>query len=507
MEGSEKEDMDKIHSITNKTFRGVENGSIHVSQYRGDTMSTIEIDTDETNRLIARDQTKMGKTLKNKITDNGTTIREASTGRKILIMTACLFLHVTASGISISLGVIYVDLIRIFNAPHAQAALVQSIFIGTLIGGGVLFTNVLQRVGSGVPVMIASLVSGIAFFVSSFATNVPMLIALIGVIGGLAMCINFLAAYVTIGWTFHSNRKFILGILTFGWTVGQIAFPYVSAYLIDQFRWNGSLIILSALILNCLPCGLLFLTSRQFFHIVKPEKANIRTIVLGCLKDYVFILYLIYYTFFLFLAPVETWFLVDLAIVKGFDRDLGTVLLSLLGIFSFTGRFIGTAFLRLCKRTDALIHVAYSIFIWGVAHYLVGYFDVLWGFIFAVVLRGLFTGISGAATPGSMIEIRGADVFPQTVAMCNFMGGVSQILGGLVGGATVDITGGYNFIFTLAAVVFFVCGILLIIIIVLMKRQRKRDPNRIIKFSNNREEETDSETTPLIKKKESPPNV
>ena len=484
----------KNSSGTYKSFEYQQNDMLHFSQHQ----DYIDGKSCDTSKLFEEgEENQMERTLFGAAQRNKDYTREASTGRKVLIMAACLYLHIIASGLAVSLGVVYVDLIRVFDASHSQAALVQSIFIGTTLGGGVIFTSVLQRFGPAMPVMIASLISGLAFFASSFATNVPILIALIGIIGGTAMCVNFLAAYVVVGWTFQENKKFVLGILTFGWTTGQISFPYLAGYLLDELSWNGSFVILSGLIFNCIPCGLLLYISRHFILVRKLPATKFRDTVSICLTDYTFVLYLTHYAFFMFMAPVEIWFLVDMAVLKGFARSTGTFLLSLIGIFAFVGRVFGTVILRLFQQTDALIHNAYSVVLWGVAHYLVGYFDVLWGLILAMVLRGVFNGISGAATPGSQIEVRGIEMFPQTVAICNFLGGVSQILGGLLGGATVDLTGGYELIFTLAAFVFFLCGILLTTTVILRKRQKRlATSNAIVPF--NAEEENDIETKPLI---------
>ena len=419
--------------------------------------------------------------------------REATTKRKVFIMVVCLYIHFINGGTIIALGVIYVDLINVFNAPHSQAALVQSLFMGIMIGGGVMFTGVLQKYGSGLPVVLASLIAWLAFFASSFAPNVPTIIALIGVIGGLAMCINYLSAFVSIGWTFRENRKSALALLTMGWTIGQIAYPYIAQYLVEKISWNGTFIILSGFILNCIPCGLLLHYSKQFFFISKEPPASLRDTVHGCIKDYIFVIFVVAYFLFLSLAPIEMWFVADLTILKGFDRSTGSMLLSLLGIFGFVGRVFGILLLQVFKKTEALVHAFYSILIWGVGHFLVGYFDVLWGLVLGVALRGISAGISIAAMPGSQIELRGVDKFPQTLAICNLMGGVAQVIGGVIGGATVDLTGGYDFIFNLAAVVFAVCGLLIAIVWLLLKRQK-----RSLSLADTDDDEKATETEPLL---------
>ena len=493
MEGSAHyivENDSRTISLTYKSFEQQQKNKdllFHHRTYidRASVDSEDGINSNETTKLIA------GKVEKKP--------RVASTGRKVCIMIACLYLQFTASGLISALGVIYVDLIRVFEAPHSEAALVQSLFMGMTVGGGIVFSAVIQKYGTGFPVIIASCISALAFIASYFAPNVQTLIATIGIISGGTMSINFLSPYVTIGWSFQENRKTVLAILTFGSTIGQMLFPYISQALVDNFCWNGSLLILSGFILNCIPCGLFLHNCIPFFHKGTSKSTKFLHSVKTCVTDYLFLMYLGIVWLFLGLGPVEMWFIVDLTILKGLDRTIGTTLLSLLGVFGFIGRLFGALFLRVFKRIDALVHFSYGFVIWGIGHYLVQYFDDLWGLILAVLVRGLSAGLTVAVLPGTMLEMQGIEQYAQTVALCNFMGGTAQILGGLLGGVTVDITGGYEFIFILAALVFLACGILTILIWFLKRRQGQRDSE----VTNNHKptvEEIQAEREPLLTK-------
>ena len=454
---------------------------------------------DETTRLLQDNKSSEREiALKGDVTDQNKQSLEATKGRKLVVLAACMLLHFIAGGIAVALGVIYVDLIREFEAPSSQTTLVQSIFMGAVVASGVLVTGVLQRYGTGVPGIVASIIAAVAFFASSFAPNVPTLIALIGIIGGITMGVNFLSAFVTVSWMFRENRKTALGLLTMGWAFGQITFPYISQYLLEAYSWNGTFIVMSGIILNCVPCGLLMYKSRKYFLIIKPSGTNFRDTVKDCLQDYLFILFLFASFFFMNMMPVEMWYIADVTVVRGYDRSIGAILLSFLGIFGFIGRIIGALLLKTFKKVEALVHAFYSILLVGVGHFLVGYFQELWGIVLGVVLRGLAAGLSIAVIPGSQIELRGIEGYPQTVAICNMIGGVASIVGGLVGGVTVDLTDGYEFIFTLAAVVFWICGVLMIIVWLLIKRRNRKANHAELEIKTN--EQTSSEKEPLIVK-------
>ena len=106
--------------------------------------------------------------------------------------------------------------------------------------------------------MTASLISTIALFAGSFSPNIETVIVLVGVVGGLAVSINVLGAFVVVSWIFADRRKMALGILTLGATLGQVMMPPIANALIVQYTWSGAMIVLSSIAtLNCLPCGLL----------------------------------------------------------------------------------------------------------------------------------------------------------------------------------------------------------------------------------------------------------
>ena len=63
-------------------------------------------------------------------------VSETSRTRKAAVLVCCVILHLLSGGTGYALGVIYVELIRVFNSPRTDAALVQSIYMGIMTAGG-----------------------------------------------------------------------------------------------------------------------------------------------------------------------------------------------------------------------------------------------------------------------------------------------------------------------------------------------------------------------------------
>jgi MFS family permease len=141
----------------------------------------------------------------------------------------------------------------------------QSMFQGLTYVGGILFSGIVTKKGVGPPVMIASALGGLALFFSAFSVNIYMVIVLVGFVGGMAMSINYLCAFVAVGWMFVSNRRSALAFLTMATAVGQTLLPNLANYLINVYGWTGTFMVAGGLVLNSIPCGLLLHFSQDFF--------------------------------------------------------------------------------------------------------------------------------------------------------------------------------------------------------------------------------------------------
>lgn len=175
----------------------------------------------------------------------------------------------------------------------------------------------------------------------------------------------------------------------------------------------------------------------------------------------------------------------DVAVVRGFNRDTGAVLLSLLGITSLIGWINAILLLNTFKTIESMFHAVYTVMLWGAANFLVGYFHELWGITLGMILKGLATGITTFVLPGSQLQLQEIERYPQTVAICNLAG---SLVRGLFEGVTVEMTGAYEFIFTLAALMSFVCKILMAIVWLLTKSRKQMEASAVIECNQVKEE-------------------
>ncbi|XP_052782367.1 monocarboxylate transporter 4-like [Mya arenaria] len=392
-------------------------------------------------------------------------------GRQAAVLIACMYMHLMSLGFTQFLGVVYVELVRYFDTQRSLAALVQSVYQGMINIGGIAFSFSVARFGVGVPTMMASVGGALSLIITVASVNINMVIVFIGLICGMAMSNNYLCAFVAVGWTFKTHRRSALGALTMATAVGQTVLPQIAESVISSYSWQSACLIASGLMLNALPCGLILHFSRKYYTKtdLNTQNAGVKVCTCSSKKDIAFILFVIACTLYPGTGAVEMWFIVDLTVLRGYGRQAGTDLSSLLGVFGLCGRFVGTMFMKLFPTISAALPMAVAFEFFGLGHFLVIYFTGYYEMIGGSVFRGIAIGCLWSLQPGMLLELRGLDRFPRAVAVCNLLSGIGQIISGYLGGEIADLTGGYDLAFYIATGVAVICGFFLVFVKCLLR--------------------------------------
>ncbi|KAL4217852.1 hypothetical protein ACF0H5_022591 [Mactra antiquata] len=366
-----------------------------------------------------------------------TTPRVASRCRKLVVLICCVLLHTIVNGIGYGLSIMYAELIIVFNAPRAQASLIQGLYMGFSTGAGILFVGVIKKFGPGCCIIVGTLFACVGFFASGFCVDINGIILLTGCLAAIGMCLCYLSAFLTVGWIFYSNPGVYLTSLTIGSSLGQFLVPVFYEIFIEKYTWAGAFILLSGISLQCLPIGLMIYYSRDFFYIsdvreIENSKKSLCDV--SICKDGVIWILLLNIHLLALTGNVEPWFIVDFMISRGFSRDLGSTLVSVIGIANFIGRLAGTAIRFKCTKFLTIYHWVYLCPIAAVAHALVINVYDYSSIMTLCLLYGISFGTINAQTPTIMYEAIGLERYPTGIAMVNVMSGFGNILSNLLGG-------------------------------------------------------------------------
>lgn len=181
-----------------------------------------------------------------------------------IVVIASFMCNVIVDGIIFSFGIFLKEFTPVFHESKAKIAWIGSLQAGFYLMAGPV-VSALANVYGCRPVTIAgSIIAAIAFGISYFATSVNFLIVSMGLLGGIGFGFIFLPAIVTVGFYFDHKRALATGIAVCGSGVGAFAMAPLVQIMVNEYGWQGCLLILSALILNCTVFG-------SFFRPLEPK--------------------------------------------------------------------------------------------------------------------------------------------------------------------------------------------------------------------------------------------
>ncbi|XP_060576804.1 monocarboxylate transporter 3-like [Ruditapes philippinarum] len=402
--------------------------------------------------------------------------REASKCRKACIFLSCFMQIIVCNGVGYGLSVMYAELVVVFDSSRGEAVLLQSLFMGFSSASGILFTGLIHRFGPGVCIMFGGLMGCVGLFVSAFTGELSLIIICTGVVAGTAFGVCLLAAFVTVGWTFSGSTSFFLICLMAGISVGQFTYPLLFETFISQYTWSGTFVLIAGVSMQCIPCGLIVYFSGEYLSKGTEKSETKRNLYcdVTMLKDLVMWIFLVNFVLISMSVNVEAWFIVDHMVTRGFKREVGSVLVSMIGIGTFIGRICG-ALLRLKCKCPTIYHWTYFNVIIAVIHVIILNLNDFRSLVVACIVYGMTYATCTSQIPGIMFESVGPERYPQAMAMANVMLGLGDMLGAIYGGFIYDIFGVYNVAFYTAAVMGMYISVTTTFAAVLVKRRNRRE--------------------------------
>jgi len=174
-----------------------------------------------------------------------------------VVCAASFLCNMILDGIAYSFGVLLTPLCRYFDSDAGTVSWVGSLLCGIYLMSGPIVGGLVNKFGCRPVCMAGSLITCIAFSLSIFATNIPMLMMLYGVLGGFGLGLIYLPAVVAVGYYFEKKRALATGISVCGSGVGTFIFAPFATYLLEMYGWRGANIIFAALCLQCAVFGAL----------------------------------------------------------------------------------------------------------------------------------------------------------------------------------------------------------------------------------------------------------
>lgn len=174
-----------------------------------------------------------------------------------IIVLSAFFTNLISDGFAFSCGVLYSELLDVFEESKSVTSWIPSLFFGVPMIAGPLAGALATKYGCRKALIFGGILTSVGVFASAFADSIGMLCFLFGIVAGTGMSMGYVTSLVMVAFYFQKKRALATGLAVCGSGIGTFVFAPLFEFLIEKYTWRGSLIILSGITLNLVVCGAL----------------------------------------------------------------------------------------------------------------------------------------------------------------------------------------------------------------------------------------------------------
>ncbi|KAK6171353.1 hypothetical protein SNE40_019559 [Patella caerulea] len=175
----------------------------------------------------------------------------------IVVVISAFMIQFVAYGITGSIGIYNVEFLEYFDTTAFDISLMSSINLGMFLGAGPIASYLMDRYSHRKVVLVGGFMSSVGILVMPWLPGIPYMYLFYGVINGLGGCFSYVPSHVLSGLYYDKYQGLATGLATGGSGLGITVGPMLIAYLIEEYTWKGSLLILSGISFNVLVFGAL----------------------------------------------------------------------------------------------------------------------------------------------------------------------------------------------------------------------------------------------------------
>lgn len=172
-----------------------------------------------------------------------------------VVVAASFLIATVADGLAFSYGLLQIKFVEYFDASEAKASLIGSLFISVPLIAGPIMSALVDRYGCKKMTIVGGIVSTIGFVAAAYSNTVEVLYITYGIIAGLGMGLLYVTAVVSIAYWFEKRRNLAVGLGSCGVGFGTFVYSPLTTYLLDEYGWRSTLLLLAGTVLNVCVCG------------------------------------------------------------------------------------------------------------------------------------------------------------------------------------------------------------------------------------------------------------
>ncbi|XP_076658055.1 uncharacterized protein LOC143362097 isoform X2 [Halictus rubicundus] len=174
-----------------------------------------------------------------------------------VVVVAAFIVNLIGDGVTFSFGVIYVEFLNYFDEGKFKTAWIGSIFMAMPLLCGPVASFLTDRYGCRRVCIAGSILATTGFVITSYANSMAVLVFTFGILPGFGLSLCFVTAVVIVAYYFDKKRSFATGLSGCGSGIGTFICAPLTQYLLDEYGWRGTTLILAGLFLQLAVCGCL----------------------------------------------------------------------------------------------------------------------------------------------------------------------------------------------------------------------------------------------------------
>lgn len=378
-----------------------------------------------------------------------------------MVVIVFFFITTLAYGCIYSFGVFFKSISEDLGWSAAAISGVFSLYLISYCFFGFFSGWAVDRFGPKIVISLGGFFIGLGFLLTSSIYKLWQLYLYYGLLVGVGMSTAYAPLLATTSRLIHKRKGLALGIVSSGIGVGNIFVPPSACYLISQYGWRTSYVIMGSLAGGSIVMlALLFLKKDSTYrkHIQKDEELNRKV------KTYIFESYSIRKMVFLkvFWLFAAAYLMVGFGlqmvivhivpyIVKVFKTSqiIAATIFGIMGASSIAGRLSMGAISDAIGRKKALI---ICVLLEGIAILiLINVYSIYALYMFAV-LFGFGFGGHNPQFPALAGELFGLENVGSVIGLCLIFYGIGGAFGPFLAGSILDRTGSYYNAFGMAGI-------------------------------------------------------
>ncbi|KAL0112519.1 hypothetical protein PUN28_012085 [Cardiocondyla obscurior] len=185
-----------------------------------------------------------------------------------VVLFSALIVNFLIPGTVKSFGVLFVEFLHVFKASSTAASWMPALCYFLYSSLGPLSSILSTRYSYRAVTLVGGTFAASGMMLSYFANSVTYLYVSYGLMVGIGAGLSFPPTVYIVTQYFEKLRGMANGLCISGSAIGTIVLPPLLQYLLDCFGYRGAVLIMGAITLNTLICGLLYHPVEEHMKIV-----------------------------------------------------------------------------------------------------------------------------------------------------------------------------------------------------------------------------------------------